>query len=138
MLGYDLAGVCAPLPPGQLRPVPGTIICADYPAPISAAGQFNMPMVMATATGAVAKMVACAETPLREKAVAMADVHAYGGWIFNGINQYGHYFVGMPAGMAVGSIPASTARDGVDTGGNSWAPGWKRPTWRKTSRPGRS
>ncbi len=128
MLGYDLAGVCGGLYRRvSFRPVPGTIICADYPAPISAAGQFNMPMVMATATGAVAKMVACAETPLREKAVAMADVHAYGGWIFNGINQYGHYFVGMPAGMAVGSIPASTARDGVDTGGNSWAPGMEAP-----------
>ncbi len=124
MLAYDLAGVSGGLYRRvKFRPVPGTITCADYPAPISIAGQFNMPMVVATATGAVAKMVACADSPLREKAIAMADVHAYGGSIFNGINQHGQFFVGMNAGMAVGALPASPVRDGVDTGGLFWVPG---------------
>lgn len=124
MLAYDLAGASGGLYRRvKFRPVHGTITCADYPAPISTAGVFNMPMVVATATGAVAKMVACADSPLREKAIGMSDAQAYGGWIFNGINQYGQFFVGMSAGMAVGAIPASTARDGVDTGGLSWVPG---------------
>ena len=124
MMSYDLAvasgGIYRRI---KFRPVPGTITCADYPAPISAAGVFNMPMVVATATGVIAKMMACADAPLRGKAIAMADVHAYGGCIFNGFNQHGEFFVGMSAGMAVGALPASPVRDGVDTGGLFWVPG---------------
>lgn len=124
MLGYDLAGTSGGLYRRvKFRPVFGTITCADFPAPISTAGVYNMPMVVATATGAVAKMIACADSPLREKAIGMADVHAYGGWIFNGINQHGQFFVGMSAGMATGALPASPVRDGVDTGGLFWVPG---------------
>ncbi len=107
----------------KFRPTPGTITCADYPAPISGAGVCNMPMVVATATGATAKMVACADPPLRDKALGIADVHAYGGWIFNGINQHGQFFMAMHSGMAPGAIPASPGRDGIDTGGQDWVPG---------------
>jgi len=124
MLAYDLGGVCGGVTRRvKFAPIPGTITCADYPAPISAAGVYNMPMVVATASGAVAKMVACADPPLRYKAMGISDVHAYGGWIFNGFNQYGRYFVGMSSGMAVGALPASPGRDGVDTGGSYWVPG---------------
>jgi N-methylhydantoinase B len=124
MLAYDLGGVCGGVARRvKFSPVPGTITCADYPAPISGAGVCNMPMVVATATGAVAKMVACADPPLRGKAIGMADVHAYGGWIFNGINQHGQFFMAMHSGMAPGALPASTSRDGVDTGGIFWVPG---------------
>ncbi len=124
MLAYDLGGVSGGVSRRvKFRPVPGTITCCDYPGAVSAAGVFNMPMVVATATGAVAKMVACADPPLREKAIAMADAQAYGGWIFSGLNQYGQFFVGMSAGMAAGAIPASPGRDGVDTGGLFWVPG---------------
>ncbi|OFW56434.1 MAG: hypothetical protein A2133_11405 [Actinobacteria bacterium RBG_16_64_13] len=124
MLAYDLGGVCGGLSRRvRFRPVPGTITCADYPAPISGAGVCNMPMVVATATGATAKMVACAEPPLRDKAIGIADVHAYGGWIFNGINQHGRFFMAMHSGMAPGAVPASTGRDGIDTGGIFWVPG---------------
>ena len=124
MLAYDLGGVCGGLRRRvKFRPTPGTITCADYPAPISGAGVCNMPMVVSTATGATAKMVACAESPLREKAIAIADVHAYGGWIFNGINQYGKFFMAMHSGMAPGCLPASPGRDGIDTGGQDWVPG---------------
>lgn len=124
MLAYDLGGVCGGVSRRvKFRPLPGTITCADYPAPISGAGVCNMPMVVSTATGATAKMVACADPPLRDKALGIADVHAYGGWIFNGINQYGKFFMAMHSGMAPGAIPASPARDGIDTGGQDWVPG---------------
>jgi len=124
MLAYDLGGVCGGVSRRvKFRPTPGTITCADYPAPISGAGVCNMPMVVATATGATAKMVACAAPPLRDKALGIADVHAYGGWIFNGINQYGKFFMAMHSGMAPGAIPASPGRDGIDTGGQDWVPG---------------
>ena len=124
MLAYDLGGACGGLNRRvKFRPVPGTITCADYPAAVSGAGVYNMPMIVATATGAVAKMVACAEPPLRDKAIGISDVHAYGGWIFNGLNQYGQFFVGMNSGMSVGAIPSSPGRDGVDTGGIYWVPG---------------
>jgi N-methylhydantoinase B len=124
MLAYDLGGVCGGVARRvKFRPVPGTITCADYPAPVSGAGVCNMPMVVATATGAVAKMVACADPPLRDKAIGIADVHAYGGWIFNGINQHGQFFMAMHSGMAPGALPASTGRDGIDTGGIFWVPG---------------
>jgi N-methylhydantoinase B len=124
MLAYDLGGVCGGLARRvKFDPTPGTITCADYPAPVSAAGVCNMPMVVATATGAVAKMVACADPPLRDKAIGIADVHAYGGWIFNGVNQHGKFFMAMHSGMAPGAVPASTSRDGIDTGGIYWVPG---------------
>ena len=124
MLAYDLGGVCGGLSRRvKFRPVPGTITCADYPAPVSGAGVCNMPMVVATATGATAKMVACADSPLRDKAIGIADVHAYGGWIFNGVNQHGQFFMAMHSGMAPGAVPASTSRDGIDTGGIYWVPG---------------
>lgn len=124
MLAYDLGGACGGLNRRvKFRPVPGTITCADYPAAVSAAGVYNMPMIVATATGAAAKMVACAEPPLRDKAIGIADVHAYGGWIFNGVNQYGQFFVGMNSGMSVGALAGSPGRDGIDTGGLFWVPG---------------
>jgi len=124
MLAYDLGGVCGGVSRRvKFRPTPGTITCADYPAPISGAGVCNMPMVVSTATGATAKMVACADPPLRDKALGIADVHAYGGWIFNGINQHGQFFMAMHSGMAPGAIPASPGRDGIDTGGQDWVPG---------------
>ncbi len=124
MLAYDLGGVCGGVARRvKFSPVAGTITCADYPAPVSGAGVCNMPMVVATATGAVAKMVACADPPLRDKAIGIADVHAYGGWIFNGINQHGQFFMAMHSGMAPGAVPASTSRDGIDTGGIFWVPG---------------
>ncbi len=124
MLAYDLGGVCGGVARRvKFRPVPGTITCADYPAPVSGAGVCNMPMVVATATGATAKMVACADPPLRDKAIGIADVHAYGGWIFNGINQHGQFFMAMHSGMAPGAVPASPNRDGIDTGGIYWVPG---------------
>jgi N-methylhydantoinase B len=124
MLAYELGGACGGLNRRvKFRPVPGTITCADYPAAVSGAGVYNMPMIVATATGAVAKMVACAEKPLRDKAIGISDVHAYGGWIFNGLNQYGQFFVGMSSGMSVGALPSSPWRDGVDTGGIYWVPG---------------
>jgi N-methylhydantoinase B len=124
MLAYDLGGVCGGVTRRvKFRPVPGTITCADYPAPVSAAGVCNMPMVVATATGATARMVACADPPLRDKAIAIADVHAYGGWIFNGINQHGQFFMAMHSGMGPGALPASPGRDGIDTGGMFWVPG---------------
>ena len=40
------------------------------------------------------------------------------GWIFNGINQHGQFFMAMHSGMAPGAVPASTSRDGIDTGGH--------------------
>ena len=124
MMAFDLGGVCGGVSRRvKFRPVPGTITCADYPAPISAAGVCNMPMVVATATGATARMVACADPELRDNAIGIADVHAYGGWIFNGINQYGQFFMAMHSGMAPGAVPASTSRDGIDTGGIYWVPG---------------
>ncbi len=124
MLAYDLGGACGGLNRRvKFRPVPGTITCADYPAAVSGAGVYNMPMIVATATGATAKMIACAEKPLRDKAIGISDVHAYGGWIFNGLNQYGQFFVGMSSGMSVGALPSSPWRDGVDTGGIYWVPG---------------
>ncbi|MBN1320613.1 MAG: hydantoinase B/oxoprolinase family protein [Thermoleophilia bacterium] len=124
MLAYDLGGVCGGVSRRvKFRPVPGTITCADYPAPVSSAGVCNMPMVVATATGATAKMVACADPPLCDKAIGIADVHAYGGWIFNGVDQHGRFFMAMHSGMAPGGVPASTSRDGIDTGGIYWVPG---------------
>ena len=122
----------------KFRPVPGTITCADYPAPVSGAGVCNMPMVVATATGATAKMVACADPPLRDKAIGIADVHAYGGWIFNGINQHGQFFMAMHSGMAPGRRPGLPEprrhRHGrASTGCRAW-----RPRTSKTTRcPGR-
>ena len=48
MLAYDLGGVCGGVSRRvKFRPVPGTITCADYPAPVSGAGVCNMPMVVA-------------------------------------------------------------------------------------------
>ncbi|MCR4419109.1 MAG: hydantoinase B/oxoprolinase family protein [Clostridia bacterium] len=125
MLGYDLGGACGGLYRRvKFRPVPGTITCADFPAAVSPAGQYNMPMVASTAVGAVAKMVACADDPeLRAKALTMVDVHAVGGIIFNGTDRRGDYFVAMNPLLAIGAFPASPARDGIDTGGNYLVPG---------------
>ena len=66
MLAYDLGGVCGGVSPtGQVptrcrgpSPVPTTRRRSAPP------GVCNMPMVVATATGATAKMVACADPPL--------------------------------------------------------------------------
>ena len=124
MLAYDLAGASGGITRRiKWRPVPGTITCADWPAPTSAAGQYNMPMVVSTATGAVAKMISCAGEPLRREAIGMPDVHANGGCISNGINRNGYYFVGMNSGMANGSFPATLGEDGFISSGVFFVPG---------------
>ena len=124
MLGYDVAGACGGLYRRvKFRPVPGTLTCADHPAPISAAGVYCTARVVAAATGAVAKMIVCADETLRGKAIAMGDVHPTSGHIYSGVNQYGQFVVAMSAGLAIGALPASPGRDGVDTGGVFWVPG---------------
>ena len=124
MLAYDLAGASGGIARRiKFNPVPGTITCADWPAPTSAAGQYNMPMVVSTATGAVAKMLSCAGEPLRREAIGMPDVHANGGCISNGINRNGYYFVSMNPGMANASFPATLGEDGFSSSGEFFVPG---------------
>lgn len=111
-LGWDTPKNHGAFAPIEVICPPGTIMSAQYPAPISMA---------TTAAGAVAsfvedavmsQMVATSErwrTELMAKSMGRRRVRQ------SGVNQYGTYFAGAFGGLGGGG--ARPTEDGIDTGG---------------------
>lgn len=105
----------------DIRPEPGLLNCADFPAAVSPSGAFTTEMQLNAAGIAVAKMLACADGDVRALALGPCIPHFYGE-ILGGADDAGTPFIFPNTNGMIGSLGGMPARDGVDCGGHYWIP----------------
>jgi N-methylhydantoinase B len=105
----------------DIRPEPGLLNCADFPAAVSPSGAFTTEMQLDAAAIAVAKMLACATGPVRELALGPCIPHFYSN-IVGGLDAGGNPFIFPNTNGMIGALGGMPARDGVDSGGHFWIP----------------
>lgn len=105
----------------DIRPEPGLLNCADFPAAVSPSGAFTTEMQLNAAGIAVAKMLACAEGDLRELALGPCIPHFYSN-MQAGADAAGTPFIFPNTNGMIGALGGMPSRDGVDSGGHFWIP----------------
>jgi N-methylhydantoinase B len=105
----------------EIRPEPGLLNCADFPAAVSPSGAFTTEMQLNAAGIAVAKMLACAEGNVRELALGPCIPHFYSN-LAGGADAGGNPFIFPNTNGMIGSLGGMPSRDGVDSGGHFWIP----------------
>jgi N-methylhydantoinase B len=105
----------------DIRPEPGLLNCADFPAAVSPSGAFTTEMQLDAAAIVVAKMLACATGEVRELALGPCIPHFYSN-IVGGLDAAGNPFIFPNTNGMIGALGGMPARDGVDSGGHFWIP----------------
>jgi N-methylhydantoinase B len=105
----------------EIRPEPGLLNCADYPAAVSPSGALTTEMQLNAAGIAVAKMLACADGDVRELALGPCIPHFYA-TIQGGADAAGNPFIFPNTNGMIGALGAMPSRDGMDSGGHFWIP----------------
>jgi N-methylhydantoinase B len=105
----------------EIRPEPGLLNCADFPAAVSPSGAFTTEMQLNAAGIAVAKMLACADGDVRELALGPCIPHFYS-HLAGGADANGTPFIFPNTNGMIGSLGGMPSRDGVDSGGHYWIP----------------
>jgi N-methylhydantoinase B len=105
----------------DIRPEPGLLNCADFPAAVSPSGAFTTEMQLNAAGIAVAKMLACAGGPVRELALGPCIPHFYS-YLAGGADASGTPFIFPNTNGMIGSLGGMPSRDGIDSGGHYWIP----------------
>jgi N-methylhydantoinase B len=105
----------------DIRPEPGLLNCAEFPAAVSPSGAFTTEMQLNAAGIAVAKMLACAEGDVRDLALGPCIPHFYSNLV-GGADASGTPFIFPNTDGMIGSLGGMPARDGVDSGGHFWIP----------------
>jgi N-methylhydantoinase B len=115
LLCYDITWNEGVLKPVRMIAPEGSIVNCTRPAPVSVATVAAIQSVNNAAAAAIGKMVAASKTLSHE---ATATWHANHFVIFAfGINQRGHYSIGIFTESFAGAGGALTFRDGIDLGG---------------------
>ena len=123
----DLAGAYGgPYRRIQFRPVPGTILCASYPAATSTS-VFTITMTINAIAIAAAKMFSCGDEHARQLALGPSHPQPGGSALFNGVDPNGTAWQGVISDLMFGSFGGSPSRDGMDFGGHWWMPGSMGP-----------
>jgi N-methylhydantoinase B len=123
----DLAGAYGgPYRRIQFRPVPGTILCASYPAATSTS-VFTITMTINAIAIAAAKMLSCGDAATRRLALGPSHPQPGGSALFNGVARDGTPWQGVISDLMFGSFGGSPTRDGMDFGGHWWMPGSMGP-----------
>ena len=105
----------------DITPEPGLLNCADFPAAVSPSGAFTTEMQLNAAGIAVAKMLACADGPVRELALGPCIPHFYS-YLAGGADTTGTPFIFPNTNGMIGSLGGMPGRDGIDSGGHFWIP----------------
>jgi N-methylhydantoinase B len=105
----------------DIRPEPGLLNCADFPAAVSPSGAFTTEMQLNAAGIAVAKLLACADGDVRELALGPCIPHFYA-TIQGGADAAGEPFIFPNTNGMLGALGGMPSRDGVDAGGHFWIP----------------
>jgi N-methylhydantoinase B len=104
----------------EIETTPGTMTHAQWPSGTSNGGTVSVPFVIHLVNNAVNRMLAASENLKRN---IITGQNAGGGAVAQaGIDQWGEEFGTMNLDCMSGGIGAAPHRDGVDTGGQYWAP----------------
>jgi N-methylhydantoinase B len=121
-LASDLAGAFGGIQRRvEFRPVPGTLSCADYPAPVSPSGALTNHLVVSAATTAVGKMMLCGSEEIRARTLGPSMPHWYS-IIYSGLTEAGMPYVMLNINGMMGSPGGMPGRDGPDAGGHHSIP----------------
>ena len=118
---YDAMWVSGgPLRHIDIETTPGTMSHAQWPSGTSNGGTVAVPFVIHLVNNAVNRMLAASEDLKQD---IISGQNAGGGAVAQaGIDQWGEEFGTMNLDCMSGGIGAAPHRDGVDTGGQYWAP----------------
>ncbi len=105
----------------KFSPVPGTLTCANYGAAVSPAGVWAAELSIATAVGAIGKMMSCAPDKIRNDLITNGAA-TWGGIMFTGFDQRGNFCIGPMTDSMAGALGATPAKDGITAGGHIWIP----------------
>jgi N-methylhydantoinase B len=104
----------------EIETTPGTMTHANWPAGTSNGGTVSVPFVIHLVNNAVNRMLAASDG--LEPSIITGQNAGGGAVAQAGINQWGEEYGTMNLDCMSGGIGASPERDGVDTGGQYWAP----------------
>jgi N-methylhydantoinase B len=105
----------------DVRPVPGLLNCADYPAAVSPSGAGTVMIMLNVAAIAVCKMLASGDEATRALTLGAPSPNL-SSLIGGGINEAGQQFIYQNTDGLMGSLAGRATRDGVDAGGQWWVP----------------
>ena len=105
----------------DVRPVPGLVSCADFPAAVSPSGQQTVMIVLNVAANAVCKMLASGGEGTRELSLGAPGSNLTS-LIGGGVTADGKQFILQNTDGLFGSLAGRLGRDGIDAGGQWWIP----------------
>lgn len=105
----------------DVRPVPGLVSCADFPAAVSPSGAQTVMIMLNVAANAVCKMLASGSEDIRQLSLGAPGSNMTS-LIGGGVAADGQQFILQNTDGLFGSLAGRPARDGVDAGGQWWIP----------------
>jgi len=105
----------------DVRPVPGLLSSADFPASVSASGAGTVMIVLNVAATAVCKMLASGDQEIRDLSLGTPCPNL-ASLIGGGVRENGEVFIYQNTDGLMGSLGGRTNEDGVDAGGQWWVP----------------
>ncbi|WP_173922452.1 hydantoinase B/oxoprolinase family protein [Agromyces sp. Marseille-P2726] len=105
----------------DVRPVPGLVSCADFPAAVSPSGNQTVMIMLNVAANAVCKMLASGGDDTRQLSLGAPGSNMTS-LIGGGLTADGQQFILQNTDGLFGSLAGRPTRDGVDAGGQWWIP----------------
>jgi len=97
---------------------PGTITCATFPGAVSSGPALTVLQTISLASLVISKMLASSSDPeLRGEVMSLMGTAAFPIAAMSGINQHKNPYASFLLEPLGGGMPATSYRDGVDTGG---------------------
>ena len=116
-LGFDIPRNHGAFAPIEVIAPPGTVVNAQYPAPVSLNTTSGAATCRYLAPAVLMQMLATSES-WRNEVMASNAGHRFARHA--GVNQYGRYYVSSLSEGAIDGYGARAGKDGVDSGGRGW------------------
>ena len=105
----------------RFEPLPNTITCASWPAPMSAGPSTAVHLTMKQTTQALNRMLLTSPT-LESEVLCWGSVAQWPLMSVEGLNRDGEYYGSSILEPMIGGTGARRTADGVDSGGHTWDP----------------
>ena len=116
-IGFDIPKNHGAFAPIEVVAPPGTVVNAQYPAPVSLNTTSGAATCRFLAPAVIMQMLATSEA-WRHEVMAPDAGHRFARHA--GVNQYGRYYVSSLSEGAIDGHGARATKDGVDSGGRGW------------------
>ena len=116
-IGFDIPRNHGAFAPIEVIAPPGTVVNAQYPAPVSLNTTSGAATCRYLAPAVLMQMLATSEN-WRHEVMASNAGHRFARHA--GVNQYGRYYVSSLSEGAIDGYGARAGKDGVDSGGRGW------------------